>query len=390
MLRYRGKFQRSYYPMMHVYPDDTGEELQAKWKTWIAREEWRRLVFHCYIRESQVTMTTLTNPCMSYSELTLPLPEPKELWFAKTAEEWKQQYILRHGGQTKRPPCIGDVLRDIHLLRANANRIDTQLSIAAYIHGYWSLILEYRQMCAVHRVRSYTLTPATAASMLLNQRHQELLKDLQTFQLVASDWNAVTPQEHMMLNLLLMNLHISLDDLQLFSGKEGEDQARRIYPILQQWASGSDSRSAAWYAGQVLRYAKEFPEDHIVGFYAVACHHAALALWTYGVIGRANGRQPFTGNTVAEMVELDGPDSLAAHRFIGFEQGNPVIRGPKSARDGSVQLASLKSTRTCMTVVQDILRANVSNPKHGTPHIIENLCGLIQKLGDAAWAVGLS
>lgn len=333
-------------------------------------------------------MTTLTNPCMSYSELTLPFPEPKELWFAKTAEEWKKHYIERHSGHTKRPPSVGDVLHDIHLLRANANRIDTQFSIAIYLHGFWALILEYRQMCAVHRVRSYTMAVGTTQTLLLNSRHQELVKDLQNFQLIASDWSAVTPMEHLILNLLLMNLHVSLDDLQLFSGKEGEEQARRIYPVLQQWAASADARSASWYAGQVLRYAKLFPKDHLVGFYAVAIHHAALALWTYGVIGRANGRAPLAAASAGmqESVPLDGADSLSVQRFIGFEQGRPTIHGPGA---GKTAEAALSDTRACMEIAQQVLRSNVSRPKHGTPHIVDNLCALIQKLGDAAWAVGL-
>ncbi|EGX94073.1 C6 and C2H2 transcription factor RegA-like protein [Cordyceps militaris CM01] len=370
MMRYRGKFQRANYPLMEVDASDEGDELQEKWKAWISREQWKRLVFHCYLREAQVSMTTLTNPCMSYGELTLPLPESRELWFAPTAVEWKSKYIERHSGQTKRPPSLGDLLAEAHKLPANASRLDLQLSISIYLHGFWSMILEYRQI------------------LLLNSRHQELVRELQNFQLVVGDWPDMSVQEQVVLHLLQMNLHVSLDDLQLFSGKEGEDQARRVYPVLQQWAASTASRTAVFGAGQILRCAKMFPPDHLNGFYAVAVHHAALALWTYGVVNKANRQQSMTSQNAYGNVYLDDQDSLSVQRFIGFDQGRPLVRGP--VLRGAPREASLQDTRACMEISQEILRANVSHGKEATPPIVENLCHLIQQLGDAAWAVGLA
>lgn len=387
MMRYRGKFQRGNYPIIKVDPSDEGKELEEKWKTWVAREQWKRLVFHCYLREAQVSMTTLTNPCISYGELTLPLPESRELWFAPTAADWKVKYMERHSGQTKRPPSIGDLFYDIHRLPANASRLDLQLSISIFLHGFWSQILEYRQLCSVHRSRSYTSNMTSSASLLLNSRHQELVRELQSFQLIAGDWPDMSAQEHIVLHLLQMNLHVSLDDLQLFSGKEGEEQARRIYPVLQQWAASTAARTAVFSAGQILRCAKLFPGDHLNGFYAVAMHHAALALWTYGVVNKANRQQTMTSQYAYGNVYLDDQDSLSVQRFIGFDQGRPLIRGP--VLRGVAKEASLQETKACMEIAQDILRANVTHGKEATPPIVENLCHLIQQLGEAAWAVGL-
>ncbi|KAJ3485822.1 hypothetical protein NLG97_g6741 [Lecanicillium saksenae] len=366
MMRYRGKFQRANYPLVEVNPSDEGEELEEKWKAWVAREQWKRLVFHCYLREAQASMTTLTNPCMSYGELTLPLPESRELWFAANAMDWKAKYMERHSGQTKRPPSLGDLFYDVSKLPANASRLDLQLSISIFLHGFWSLILEYRQLCAVHRTRSYISNMSTPTGLLLNSRHQELVRELQNFQLVAGDWPDMSAQEQVVLYLLQMNLHVSLDDLQLFSGKEGEEQARRIYPVLQQWAASTASRTAVFSAGQILRCAKMFPPDHLNGFYAVAVHHAALALWAYGVVNRANRQQTMTSQ---------------------YAYGNAV--DPRALVRGAAKEASLQDTRACMEISQEILRANVSHGKEATPPIVENLCHLIQQLGDAAWAVGL-
>lgn len=347
-------------------------------------------------------MTTLTNPCLSYSELSLPLPEARELWLAESAGQWKERYLRKNGGQDKRAPSVGDLMHDIHLLTKNHSRLDVQYSLFIFLHGFWALILEYRQLSSVHRTRSYANgRGGGSAILLLTSRHQELVKDLQSFQLMTAEWPEMSAREHLLLNLLMLNLHISLDDMQLFSGKEGEDQARRIYPVLQQWAASGESRSAASCAAQVLRYAKMFPPDHLAEFYAVAVHHAALALWTYGVVARANRRQPaLATHFAAEPVYLDGSDPGAVQRFISLEHGRPLIRGPVPAAAPAARgaglahapapaaEASLLDPRACVEIAQDILRFNFSRSQE-LPPLVENLCLIMRQLGNAAWAVGL-
>lgn len=332
-------------------------------------------------------MTTLTNPCLSYSELTLPLPEARDLWLAENAVEWKARYLDRNAGHNKRPPSVGDLFHDVHLLTLNHMRLDVQYSISIFLHGFWALILEYRQLSSVHRTRSYANSLGGNPNLLLSSRHQELVKDLQSFQLIASSWRDMSAREHVLLNLLMLNLHVSLDDMQLFSGKEGEDQARRIYPVLQQWAASSESRSAAWCAAQIVRYARYFPQDHLKDFYAVAVHHAALTLWTYGVVVRATRRQSgATRYQASETIYLDGSDSIAIQRFIGQDQGRPVIKAP-SVR-GMAAVASLQDPRACMETAEDVLRSNFGQSQEPPP-LVENLCQIIRQLGNAAWAVGL-
>ncbi|KAK1988717.1 hypothetical protein LZ30DRAFT_744861 [Colletotrichum cereale] len=387
MMRYRGKFQRASYPTIEVDMSDEGEVLEKKWRLWCERESWKRLLFHCFVRDAQTSMTTLTNPSMSYSELTLPLPEAKELWFARTATEWKIHYLERTAGQNGRPPSICDLFRDINLLATNRRRLDLQFAISIYLHGYWALILEYLQLCSVLRTRTWLNSSGNKSGGVLRSRHAELCKDLQGFLLVTSNWHEMlSTQESLVLHLLMMNLHLSLNDLQLFSGKEGEDQARRVFGDLREWSQSAEARQSLWHAGQILRQAKMFPQGHLKDFYAVAVHHAALACWTYGVVSKASGKQP--AQYEQEKVFLDGTESNLVHRFIGFNQGHPAILGPPS-RAGTTE-ASLDDPKACMEVAQEILRANFRDSSDLHPPIVENLCLLIKQLGHAAWAVGMS
>ncbi|KAK5624691.1 hypothetical protein RRF57_000407 [Xylaria bambusicola] len=385
MMRYRGRFQRSSYPALTVNEIDQGEVLEGKWRSWYELESWKRLVFHCYTRDAETSMTTLANPTMSYAELTLPLPEAKELWFAKTALEWKQEYLMRSAGQTKQLPSLGDLLRDINLLTANYRRLDSQYAISIYLHAFWNLIFEWRQLSTVHRLNLFQNNCQTGPDLILKSRHQELCKALSKFQTVTADWHAnFSAQEALLLNLILMNLHVSLDDLQLFAGKEGEEQARRVYPILQQWSKSTESRQALWHAAQILRQAKMFPPGHLKQFYAIGVYHAALALWAYGVVTRATRYQPFINNT-HEVVYIDGHETTEVQRFINLGHGRPTVRGVRC--EGSE--AGLEDPRACMEIAEEILRLNFNTEKELLPPIVENLCYLVKQLGGAAWAVGL-
>lgn len=391
MMRYRGKFQRSHYPQLVIEPTDEGKVLEEKWKKWSELEAWKRLVYHAFLRDAQVSMTQFNNMSMSYSELTLPLPSSKELWFAKTAEEFKRRYLEAGAGEGKRAPSLGDLLRDINLLTANHRRLDMQFAISVYLHGFWALIWEYRQLNSVFRVKADTPNYSSNPNLLLSSRHQELCQLLQNFQLVVSEWrDALSAQEGLVVHLLQLNLHVSLDDLQLFAGKEGDDQARRVYPTLQKWSESPEARQALWHAGQILRQAKLFPTGHLKDFYAVGVHHAALCLWAHGVVTRATRRNAPSAMADYETVYLDGEESGSVQRFIGFGHGRAAISGPQSLDTSAPVSESLVTDpKSCMEVAQEILRANFIDGQEGLPPISDNIIHLLKQLGNAAWAVGL-
>ncbi|KAK5663369.1 hypothetical protein OQA88_3797 [Cercophora sp. LCS_1] len=389
MMRYRGKFQRSAYRHIVVDASDEGKVLEEKWKTWYEQESWKRLVFHAYLRDAQVSMTQFCNPSMSYAELTLPLPSTKELWFARTAEEFKESFLKSRAAEAGRPPSLVDLLRDINLLSTTHQHLDIQFAISVYLHGLWAQIWEYRQLNAVHR--STSPTSGLNHNLVLSSRHAELCRVLQNFQLLALEWHdMLSAQESIVLHLLLMNLNVCLDDLQLFSGKEGEEQARRIYPTLKSWSDSPEARQALWHAGQILRHGKLFPGGHLKDFYAVAVHHAALCLWTHGVVAKASHPQQGPGYG-EELVFLDGEDAPHVHRFLTFGQGRAAIRGPgiKGGDAAQPAISLVKDPRGCMEVAQEVLKANFAGGREGLPPINENIIRLLKQLGNAAWAVGL-
>jgi hypothetical protein len=350
-----------------------------------------RLVYHAYIRDAQVSMTQFNNMSVSYAELTLPLPCSKELWFAKSAEEFKMRYLAAGYGQGKRAPSLGDLLRDINLLSPNHPRLDMQFAISVYLHGFWALIWEYQQLNAIFRAKAGAPNYSSTPNLLLSSRHQELCQLLQNFQVVTCAWrDALSSQEALLLHLLQLNLHVPMDNLQLFAGKEGEDQARRVYPSLQKWSCSVEARQALWHAGQILRQAKLFPPGHLKDFYAIAVHHAALCLWAHGVVTKATRPTSLPAMMNYETVYLDGDDWASVQQFIGLANGRAAICGPRGV-DTSAQVpeALITDPKSLMEVTQEILRANFIHVQEGLPPISDNIIQLLKQLGNAAWAVGL-
>jgi hypothetical protein len=325
-------------------------------------------------------MTTLTPPHMWHAEMTLPLPESRLLWFARTAQEWQMHVLEIGGGHRTMPPSLGDLLRDLSILKANHHRLDVQFAISIYLHAAWCRIWAYRQESAVFRDNPAGMQPGHVSNEQLDTRQSELVSMLQEFAAVTVGWHEMSAQESMVMNLLQMHLHVSLDELQLFSGKGGDEPARKVYPTLQRWCGSVSSRQALWHAGQIVRLARLFPQRHLKDFYAVAVHHAALAFWTWGVVRKASGQ---TQLVVAGggLVALDGPWTQHAQYFIEYGDGPGALQ----RADGGG--ASLDDPRACMAVVREALTANFDKSRDSLPTMVENLCQLLQQLGDAGHEV---
>ncbi|KAJ4297140.1 hypothetical protein N0V88_004058 [Collariella sp. IMI 366227] len=380
MMRYRGKFGRSSYPDVVIYPADEGNALEEKWKKWSQQESWKRLAFHSLLRDAQVSMTQFNNPLMSYAELTLPLPFSKELWFAGNAEEFKTRYLESGAGDGKRPPSLGDLIRDINVLSAHHHCVDVRFAFSIYLHGVWALVWEHRQLASVHASPPSTPSHPNTMSLLLDSRRADLITQLKSFQLVARGWPEIlSPQDSMLLHLLLLNLHVSLQDLQLLSGKEGEDQARRVYPSLQRWVGSADARQALWHAGQILRWGRLFPRGHLKDFWAVAVHHAALCMWTYGVVARAS------------LAKARG-QGYHHHHHHQQQQQQQQQQGQEQQHGGGVVYLDGEEgpavQGSCMEVAQEILKVNFVGAWETLPPLSENIIVVLKQLEKAAWAVG--
>ena len=323
-----------------------------------------RLVYHVYLHDSQTAVALNVNPLISYADLELPLPAARPLWEAKSAIEWKQLYRVL---TPERMPSLADTLRDMSQLSTFQDRIDIQLSALVLLHGLSALINEH------HRLKFISTSNSKHwHALVINSRKQELDQALQHFRCSGP----FRPEIMLVCEVVSMLLHMSLEELQLFAGKEDKQEARRVYHSALEWITSPDSRRAVWHAGQVIRAARQMPQGSLTGFLAVGVFYAGLAFWSYGVVSKAKDAQvigsppsllPGQGPTVF----LDADEVADISKFVTLGCGLPALQGPS----GPVYLADPGST---MQAVQRMLRPDASE---GTSPLVQSLAELMAGLG---------
>ena len=291
--------------------------------------------------------------------------------------------------------------------------IDIQVSTLSILCGLWSLSWQYRERKSVLQMPSSTQSRNSA--LIANSHYQDILHILGHFELAMSDLPVdIQPVTLILFQQQLMNLHVSLEDVQLLAGKAGEKEARRVLPLLITWAQGQESRQALWHAGQILRIVKVHSVVPWYGASAVAIYHASLVFWAYSIVlkssfasGSAQRQDLPTSNDyirpriksdhVGEgQVDLCGEKGGASQRFIALGKGRPAIQELSwastagSCAEGH-SLVSLSDTNAVMTEIIQLLRRSydVESKSDECSPLVENLARLMKKLGNAASGIHL-
>lgn len=183
----------------------------------------------------------------------------------------------------------------------------------------------------------------------------------------------------MRLELTALHLHAPFEDVQIFAGIEGAEQARGAYPVVLDWARTEVARKAICHAGQVLRFAVAgggTGRGLLQGVAAVVMYQASLVLWVYALLVHGRKGKGKGHNAVglgSEAVWLDGVDEFALQRFTHFGVGMPCIRG--AAAEGGV---SLGDPEAVLGAIIGIL--NDSFEGLPRPHLVERLLHLMEAL----------
>ncbi|KAL1796297.1 hypothetical protein ACET3X_004837 [Alternaria dauci] len=297
MLRRGGRFRRSTWKEVSPSPDDQGAVLESKWLNWVSEESFLRLVHRAFEFDRQSSMALLKPPLISYAEMQLPLPSANALWQAKNAATWKMAYLERDPMTAKRPSATECLLNLEHQVHDYAD--------STYLHMMWGPVWEYRQMCAL---TSRSQSQPTN-SLILSSRYQELTKQLEDFRLSTPP---MSKSVEITLEIMLVHLNAPLDDIQLFAGLEGQEEARDAYVGLRDWAKTPSARQALWHAGQILRAAEVLPKALLSNFNAIAVYHAGLILWAYGFLKRSMATEQ---GPIDTAVVLNGDDLLSAQHL---------------------------------------------------------------------------
>jgi hypothetical protein len=389
MLRRAGHYRRK-APTEPPSLEDGPKILESKWRAWVNAESFKRVAFHTLIHDAQASICLLTRPLVSYTEMSLDLPYSLALWRAKTAVEWRDVYLRKLPNISNRLPSLMHCIHDIEPVSEVQDCIDLQFSTLAILHGIWSLVSEYRQLEFVLKIQPQG--GQGNGNSIYKSWHGELCQILNHFSMTVSGFNSSIPQEARILQeLFMMNLHVSFEELQLFAGKEGSEEAHRVYPFLRQWFSKPLSRKAIFYAGQILRAADLFPSSQLRDFYAVALYHSALCFWVYGMCSMGSSpsnriQDHHMGGEVEEPVWLDGEETANTIHFVTASRGIPMIRA--SSRLGEEGGGCrVDNPKAIMETIINIMGRNCSPGSNVLPPLVENLGQLMRDLGNAAWIV---
>lgn len=377
MARRGGLFRRGTYERIVPYAEDTGEVLADKWRMWARQESRKRFALHLFRHDLEASASLLSSPLISYAELYLPLPESETLWHAGSAEQWKAVYLKSSSGpRHDRQPSLVDCIQDLDILATKDIFVDGRQASMAVLGAAWRMIWEYRQLESSMKERS---SQWCNGNLLMSSRHSELTKLLQCFRISSVEDAKVT----LILELLLMHLHLSLDDVHLFAGVEGEEEARRVYPSLVQWTKTATSRQALWHAGQVIRSARNLRPGLICDFAAIAVYQASLAFWAYGIITRASEPSPLNSHNITAW--LDGPDDTGAQRWIINGKGNAAIRSlplPGVANTAGEVPALVSNPDDVVIAVVAAMRRNHAEAR--SPPLVDNLINMMEGLRKAS------
>ncbi|EAT85333.1 hypothetical protein HBI56_072050 [Parastagonospora nodorum] len=386
MLRRGSRFRKSNYPILVFEAEDEGLVLERKWRSWVEQESFKRLVYHFLSHNTQASISLLINPSISYSELDLPLPESQELWLAASAAEWKSIYRTKFENCTTEIPSLTGCIATPDLLQDSKTVIDLQLSCSSFLYAMWGMVWEYRKLARLFYARP-TNSDLWDSRLAMMTRYQELLKVFDYYRI------SYVNESTLLLELILMHLHMSLEEIQLFCGLEDQKETSHIHASVKEWASSKTSRLAVWHAGQLVRAARALPHMHLRDFYAISLFHASLTFWAYGLASRmfvqGRGLYPEAGSMSTDMnppqapqqvICLDDEETTATYRYISLGRGIPALHGNRP----NMPLTQLDDLAVVMSTIMGIMAKGDCDSSMPNSPLVENLLNVMGRLRDTA------
>lgn len=233
-LRRTGRFDQVRYPTIVPTAEDSDDELSKKWRRWVEFESYKRLAYHLFEHDIDLTIVNQRQPLLSYAELTVPLPAPKVLWLAPSAEVWRARML--NASVLESRPSLRSLLQDEGASLELHQGIDTQIARSAYLHGLAAQIWEYTQQAVLLQDVS-----DPSSQLWSRSRQQKLYQQLQNTRVTLENVSAITCVFH---QFSQMSLFVNLETILHFAGKCGEEAAHRAYISLQPWFTSKDARIA--------------------------------------------------------------------------------------------------------------------------------------------------
>lgn len=335
-------------------------------------------------------MSLLSQPLISYAEMTTSAPCRQDLWEASTAFHWKLIYHQHCRDQESVIHTKRAWMDDSTYVFQNARSLDIDTSLLLVTASIWPQLWQYHEMMTA--ARNSRSRDDRHGSLVLSSKRQDLLRLLEYIRMNTKEWNVdLKPAVWLLHEQCSMHLCVSLEDVQLLAGKEGEEECCRIFPILKLWAETTEARQALFHAGQILRAAKKYEQFMLRDASAVAVYHASLIFWAYAIASRGD-TSTATDTTVSQsnrsrnldFVRLDDSDGPEIRRFLVLGRGNPCIQAHVQTENGlALRDVPLSEPAEVMTTTIRILQKQYDGRDRANPPLVDNLSKLMVLLGKA-------
>ncbi|KAF2159466.1 hypothetical protein M409DRAFT_30086 [Zasmidium cellare ATCC 36951] len=385
-LRRTGKFDHVSYTKTRPCASDQGDELEDKWRRWVEDESYKRLVHHIFEHDIYTTIAKERQPLISYAELSVPLPAARDLWLAPSADIWQLVYdTKRFPSPTSDTISLRDLLANPEMVHCLSDLVDLRIVRTAHLSGLAAQCWDYFQQAKVTS-SVFTSSEDPSTKLWMQSRHQKLYQSLQSAKRTTHTDVAVT---ELFAELLMMSLHVSLDEITRFAGKCGEAEAHRAYQTLQPWSQTKQARIAVWHAGQVIHFARNVLPYQLRGADGLMVYHAVMVLWAYGMMQRdaarrkADGKEPRESTTSSEpSTFLDDMTNDRTNDFLLMNTGRPCLRFSNTESGTESQACDIRNAQGVMAVGIAVLEGNLPNEiRENLPQLTRSLCELMKALG---------
>jgi len=257
------------------------------------------------------------------------------------------------------------------------------LSCSAFLHAMWGMVWEYRQLCLLFR----GATSVWDSGVAVMTRYQELTKVFEYYHIHYNE------RSKLLFEVIMVHLHMSLEDIKLFAGSEGVEEAHLMHASIKEWASSRTSRQAVWHAGQLVRAARALAPSYLRGFNAVALLHASLTLWAYGVASRMfrtegwpqpSVRSTQNSTTPQQTILLDDDESPATYRFISLDWGMPAL----SSIRPEMPVTFLNDPKAIMQIIAETMEAGDGEGLRPNSPLVESLSAVMKRVQEMNFGEG--
>ncbi|CAK4034249.1 Zinc finger [Lecanosticta acicola] len=405
MLTWSQSFTKFRYQDFTPLVNDSDDVLRDKWKSWLEQETRKRLVLHTFVYESRVALANLQGQMLSPAQLMLPLPASLDLWLAPNAHSWRNAHLMKRPPDRQSLPSVMDLFGNLSLLNGMHEYVDKPLCMLIACHALAHDVSQFRQQAKL--LANWSFEGRRDRWLSHFNRQREIMDDLHSTNAYCEMDKSVSSEILFTIEYLAMSLHTDMEDIQAFSGKLGEQEARKAFPRVRAWTENAEARNAVWHAGQCFRIARGFEKTKLRDFYAVALYQATLTLWVYGMVtsntartsgdrtptqhrGGATERPSSQGSSLSQgsLIYLDDSNDKTAKPFKLLGQGVPGLRSisrtstePEPWIHASTDFCSLYDSKGLMLLAEETLRQNFPESRNGLPSLVENLVNLMSELG---------